>query len=604
MERWPGNSSRSVAHAADWLAATPPAIEAFVATLTGYQVKTVEQKLCALRSFLKFASAEGLIDAAVLDAVPAVRSSKQAGVPSVWDPGEVDRILEAIDRGNPCGKRDYAIVLLIARLGLRSIDVKRLEFGDFDWPGNRLFVTQAKTGDRVQLPLLKDVGWAVIDYIRDGRPVCDCPQVFVRHTAPIGPFSDQDHLHQILVKHARVAHVPISEKRRHGMHSLRHTLGDPVDGGRHAARADRRHSRSSVGSIDGRLPEVVSGAAGQMRAGPRRTGAGGVTVSPEITMADAITALVAEKRAVGYKYAAEERVLARFAAFCCAEFPGLDAPSQASVEAWVAAARQRGVKTGDLAGFGRAGAGSWPVGWDAGACRPTSYPPARCPGPPVTSRTSTPTRNWRACSPKPTAASYCSLVPFRHLVMPVLFRTIYACGLRASEARLLRVADVDIDTGVLQIRAAKGGKDRQTPVSEPLRARLADYHAHVVGRTGGEWFFPGTTGRPLTLGNIDKNFRRFLWQARISHGGRGHGPRVHDLRHTFAVNNLRAWFARGDDVGALLPVLQAYMGHSSPDDTAYYLRLTAESYPHITAQVQRVVGDVVPPVTGGPRHGD
>ena len=200
------------------------AIEAFVATLSGYQVKTVEQKLCALRSFLKFASAEGLVDAAVADAVPAVRSSKQAKVPSVWDPGEVERILHAIDRGNPCGKRDYAIILLIARLGLRGVDVKRLEFGDFDWPANRLSVTQAKTGHRVQLPLLKEVGWGVIDYVRGGRPVCDCPQVFLRHTAPIGPFSDQDHLHQIVVKHARVAHVPISEERRHGMHSLRHTL--------------------------------------------------------------------------------------------------------------------------------------------------------------------------------------------------------------------------------------------------------------------------------------------------------------------------------------------------------------------------------------------
>ncbi len=199
-------------------------IEAFVATLTGYQFKTVEQKLGALRSFLRFASAGGLVGAAVLDAVPAARSGKQARVPSVWDPGEVARILEAVDRGNPCGKRDYAIILLIARLGLRGIDVKRLEFADFDWPGNRLFATQAKTGHRVQLPLLKEVGWAVIDYIRGGRPACDCPQVFLRHMAPIGPFSDQDHLHQILVKHARVAHVPVSEKRRHGMHSLRHTL--------------------------------------------------------------------------------------------------------------------------------------------------------------------------------------------------------------------------------------------------------------------------------------------------------------------------------------------------------------------------------------------
>jgi site-specific recombinase XerD len=212
------------------------AVEAFVATLTGYQVKTVEQKLCAVRSFLRFVAADGLLDAAVLDAVPAVRSSKQARVPSVWDPGHVARILAAIDRSNPCGKRDYAIILLITRLGLRSIDVKRLEFADFDWPGNRLFMVQAKTGHRVQLPLLKEVGWAVIDYIRHGRPVCDCPQLFLRHLAPTGPFSDQDHLHQILVKHARVAHVPVSDKRRHGMHSLRHTLatklledGTPVE---------------------------------------------------------------------------------------------------------------------------------------------------------------------------------------------------------------------------------------------------------------------------------------------------------------------------------------------------------------------------------------
>src|SRR5262249_42357985 len=128
---------------------------------------------------------------------------------------------------------------------------------------------------------------------------------------------------------------------------------------------------------------------------------------------------------------------------------------------------------------------------------------------------------------------YDSQVPLRHLVMPVLFRTIYACGLRVSEARLLRVDDVDLDAGVLRIRDAKGGKDRLGPVSDPLRVRLAAYDARVGGhRARGEWFFPGRPGQPLTLGNVDKNFRRFLWQARIPHGGRGHGPRVHDLRHT------------------------------------------------------------------------
>jgi site-specific recombinase XerD len=211
-------------------------VGAFTATLAGYQAKTVEQKLCALRSFLRFASEEGLTASAVAESVPAVPSRKQARVPSVWDPGDVARIVEAVDRGSPCGKRDYAIIMLVARLGLRTIDVKRLEFSDFDWPGCRLSVAQAKTGRKVHLPLLKDVGWAVIDYVRTGRPASDCPQVFLRHTAPVGPFSDQDHLHQILVKHARAAHVPVSEERRHGMHSLRHPLatrlmedGTPVE---------------------------------------------------------------------------------------------------------------------------------------------------------------------------------------------------------------------------------------------------------------------------------------------------------------------------------------------------------------------------------------
>ena len=113
-------------------------LPAFLATPAGYQAKTVEHKLCPVRSFLRFACDSGLVDEAVLEAVPAAKSTRQARSPSVWDPAEVTKILQAVDRGNPCGKRDYAIILLITRLGLRGIDVKRLRFGDLDWPGNRL----------------------------------------------------------------------------------------------------------------------------------------------------------------------------------------------------------------------------------------------------------------------------------------------------------------------------------------------------------------------------------------------------------------------------------------------------------------------------------
>jgi integrase len=317
-----------------------------------------------------------------------------------------------------------------------------------------------------------------------------------------------------------------------------------------------------------------------------------------MTMTEAITALVAEKRATGYKYGAEERVLARFAAFCHSRFPGLEAPTRAPVEAWITSARERGVKPATLQGLaapvrelarwlGRRGVPAYVL--PGGALpRPARYVPHIYTD-----------QELAALFTQTDRCHYDSQVPFRHLVMPVLFRTIYACGLRASEARLLRFGDVDVDTGVLTIRDAKGGRDRQVPVSAALRDRLADYHARVAGRTGGDWFFPGTAGKPLTLANIYKNFRRFLWQARIPHGGKGHGPRVHDLRHVFAVSNLRSWFAAGEDAGALLPVLQAYMGHCSIADTGYYLRLTAESCPRIAAAIQRAFGDIVPPVTAG-----
>ena len=321
-------------------------------------------------------------------------------------------------------------------------------------------------------------------------------------------------------------------------------------------------------------------------------------MSPAVTMTAAIAALVAEKRATGYKYDTEEQVLARFAAFSASRFPGIEAPTRASVEAWITAARERGVTPATLQGLaapvrelarwiGRRGVPAWVL--PAGALpRPGRYVPYIYTD-----------QELAALFAQTDRCHYDSQVPFRHLVMPVLFRTIYACGLRVSEARLLRFADVDADAGVLTIRDAKGGKDRQVPVSAPLRDRLAGYHVRVAGRTGGEWFFPGTAGQPLTLMNVERNFRRFLWQARIPHGGKGHGPRIHDLRHVFAVNNLRSWFDRGEDVGALLPVLQAYMGHSSIADTDYYLRLTAESYPHIAAAIQRAFGDVVPPLAPG-----
>ncbi|EAW1232131.1 integrase/recombinase [Salmonella enterica] len=325
-------------------------------------------------------------------------------------------------------------------------------------------------------------------------------------------------------------------------------------------------------------------------------------MNAHLTLIDAVEAMIAQKRTVGYKYEAEEAVLYRFVTFTRSQSPGLETITEVSASAWIEAAQKRAVTPATLQGLTspvrhlaqwlilhNVTAYELPTGLlrRSAAYTPHIYSDAEL----------------AAFFAQTDRCHYCSDVPLRHLVMPVLFRTIYACGLRCSEARLLRAEDVDLATGVLLIHDAKGGKDRQIPVSESIHVRLAHYHAQFDWM-GHEWFFPGRRGYPLKLLNVYKNFRRFLWQARISHGGRGHGPRAHDFRHSFAVHNLRKWFAAGKDVGAMLQILQTYMGHYSIADTAYYLRLTAESYPHIVTRLDETIGHVVPSLKGESHHGN
>ncbi len=196
----------------------------YINTLIGYSYKTVELKLCGLRSFLRYIHENGLHSENLTKAIPSIKARKQARIPSVWTQENVVKLLEAIDKGNPAGKRDYAIILLVTRLGLRTIDIKHLRLSNLKWQANRIELLQSKTAATLNLPLLPDVGWAIIDYLKNGRPKVDSPYVFLRHLAPLEPFSDEDRLHQIVVKYMRLAKIPLSPHKKKGMHSLRHTL--------------------------------------------------------------------------------------------------------------------------------------------------------------------------------------------------------------------------------------------------------------------------------------------------------------------------------------------------------------------------------------------
>ena len=201
---------------------------------------------------------------------------------------------------------------------------------------------------------------------------------------------------------------------------------------------------------------------------------------------------------------------------------------------------------------------------------------------------------------------YCSQCPYRHLIMPILFRLIYSCGLRISEARLLKLKEVDLSNGILTINHSKNDNSRLVPMSDGLLKKCRAYskQVHRASSNGEGYFFPMTEDKPLTRGNIYKNFRKFLWKAGISHRGRGAGPRIHDFRHTFAVHRMKKWFVEGKDLMAYLPILRVFLGHDSFNETAYYLRLTADVFPEITFKLERAYPDLIPVIEGGVYEAD
>ena len=194
-------------------------IHDYIKTLAGYTYKTVEQNICSLRAFFRFLLEIEVVQTDFATKTPMVQARKQTRIPSVWTKDELKKLISAIDRGNPKGKRDYAIILLACCLGMRCMDIKHLKIEHFHWKEKKLIFTQSKTQTPLSLPLTPEVGWAIIDYLKYGRPKIDSPYLFVRHIAPFVPFSEDDHLTQLIKRYMELAHLPTLKKRR-GMHSL------------------------------------------------------------------------------------------------------------------------------------------------------------------------------------------------------------------------------------------------------------------------------------------------------------------------------------------------------------------------------------------------
>jgi integrase/recombinase XerD len=280
-----------------------------------------------------------------------------------------------------------------------------------------------------------------------------------------------------------------------------------------------------------------------------------------LTLEELIDILVAARRAGGFRYERQARVLAQFADHCRREGYADGSIIQEAVEDFLygrhlkaSTIRREEIILRDLAEHARQ------FGWQAWAPPTLTRVKTRHRPPPYVFSDEEIRRLFHAIDTQPL-----SEMSNRALVDPVLFRVLYATGMRISEALNLELRDFDPVRVTLEVREAKNRENRIVPVTPRLADTLEAYiaAAHPDPEPADHLFHTGDPSKPADKSTIYNRLRRYLADADIPHFAGG--PHIHSLRHGFAVTNLRRWAADGSDLTVMLPYLSAYMGHYAGD---------------------------------------
>lgn len=210
-----------------WATLSTEDIRTFIKRQSRHRSPGTAKNVCnGVRSFLRYLLASGQIAADLTPAIPCVRHYKLSAVPEHLRPGEVERVLRHCDRRTPDGRRDYAILVILARLGLRAGEVIALTLDDIDWQSGELFLRHTKSGGNATMPLPREVGQALVHYLKGGRPSSASRKVFLRHVAPhiglAGP-SIIGHIARTALRRASIA-----PRHRAAAHLFRHSLASQM----------------------------------------------------------------------------------------------------------------------------------------------------------------------------------------------------------------------------------------------------------------------------------------------------------------------------------------------------------------------------------------
>jgi len=308
-----------------------------------------------------------------------------------------------------------------------------------------------------------------------------------------------------------------------------------------------------------------------------------------------VTDYIEEKQSLGFKFNKATQVLRRIIALQIKLDQNTPLLSRKTVETWIErtpweSERNRSVRIGIIRGLGkymiRMGYSAYVVADKFSPVQDYTYVPY------IFSE-----QELGLLLSSIDALSKASPSAHARVVFPLLFRMLVGCGLRITEALTIEKQDVDLEKGTLLLLNTKNEKERIVPMAESLCETSRKYSfsiQFVKGANESKYFFPNPEGKAYSACTAYARFRQALWHAGISHGGKGRGPRVHDLRHTFAVRVLNRWVREGKNLTTALPYLSVYMGHVGLKATQHYLRLTANMFPELLKTVEEAYGWVIP----------
>jgi len=521
--------------------------------------KTAQLTASALRSFLRFLHTEGTLPVDLATVVPAFAYRRQSGLPQPLTATQVEALVGACDPSGPVGRRDLAVIGCLLRLGLRCGEVAALRLEDIDWVDGTVRVHGK--GNRIDLlPLPTDVGQALVAYLRHGRPPATSRVVFLTAVAPF-----------TALNRTSVSCIVARAARRAGLgtihaHRLRHTAAS-------ATLQRRGHFGTGRPPAPTRQP-CHHGGVRQDRPDPPGHAGSALAHDREPVMTATMTELLGGylrvRRALGYKLEYTGVLLQQFVAYLDEHDAHTITIEHALGFATApngASPRWQALRLSAIRCFAR---------WAAASDPRMQVPPARL----------LPARPTRAApyiySPDQIRRLLAAAQELRPAIRAATFTTLIALmaatGIRTGEAIGLDVASLDRAAATLRV-TGKYGKTRLLPLHPSVLDGLTAYldtRSRLLPAAACPALLISSTGRRLPPSTVHPTFRAVVTTAGLEPASSVCRPRLHDLRHTFAVNTMLDAYRTGADPAAVLPILSTWLGHTEPRDTYWYLTGTSE----------------------------